>query len=137
MLDVNTPNGHRADSRLREEAVIWLTTVNGAGQPQSSPVWFLWDGSSILIYSRPNQKVQNIARHPRVSLHLNDNGRGGDIVSIEGSGEVDASAPPAHKLPAYLEKYAEGIQRIGMDPEGFAAAYSQAIRVTPRRIRVW
>jgi PPOX class probable F420-dependent enzyme len=137
MLDVNSPNGQRADRRLREEPIIWLTTVNGNGQPQSSPVWFLWDGTSILIYSRPNQKVQNASRHPRVSLHLNDNGRGGDIVSIEGTAVVDAAAPPAHKLTAYIEKYHEAIGRIGMEPDGFAAAYSQAIRVTPSRIRVW
>src|SRR5581483_7798609 len=109
MLDVNSPNGQRADRRLREEPIIWLTTVNGAGQPQSSPVWFLWDGRSILIYSRPNQKVQNATRHPRVSLHLNDNGRGGDIVSIEGTATIDAAAPPAHKMAAYLEKYREAI----------------------------
>jgi PPOX class probable F420-dependent enzyme len=137
MLDLNTPNGQRADRRLREEPVIWLTTINAAGQPQTSPVWFLWDGQSILVYSRPNQKVRNVTRHPRVALNLNHNGHGGDIVSIEGTAMLDRAAPPAHRLPAYVEKYAEGIRRIGMEPAGFAAAYSQVIRVTPLRIRVW
>lgn len=137
MLDTQTPEGQHADRRLRQEPIIWLTTVNGAGQPQSSPVWFLWDGGTILIYSRPSQKVNNITRHPRVSLHLNDNGRGGDIVSIEGIAVLDRAAPAADQLPAYLTKYRDGITRIGMDPAGFASAYSQAIRVTPSRIRVW
>lgn len=137
MLDLATERGQHAAQRLREETIIWLTTVNGSGQPQSSPVWFLWDGRTFLLYSRPNQKVRNIARHPQVALHLNDNGSGGDIVTVEGTAEVLPDAPPAARHPEYLEKYREGINRIGMTPDTFAAAYSQAIRITPVRARVW
>jgi PPOX class probable F420-dependent enzyme len=138
MLDSSSQQGAHAEERLRRDPIIWLTTVNGAGQPQSSPVWFLWDGTSFLHYSRPeNQKVRNIARNPRVSLHLNDNGVGGDIVTIEATAELAADAPPAVANAPYVEKYREGISHIGMTPESFAAAYSQAIRVTPIRARVW
>lgn len=138
MLDRSTPQGAHADERLRQDQIIWLTTVNGAGQPQSSPVWFIWDGHSFLHYSRPqNQKVRNIARNPRVALHLNDNGIGGDIVSIEGTAELTDNVPRASEHTGYVEKYREGIRRIGMTPESFAAAYSQAIRITPHRVRVW
>jgi hypothetical protein len=31
-----------ADGRLKSEPMIWLTTVTPSGQPQSTPVWFLW-----------------------------------------------------------------------------------------------
>lgn len=137
MLDLATENGRRADQRLRRDPIIWLTTVNAKGQPQSSPVWFYWDGVSFLIYSRPNQKLRNLARHERVSLHLNDNGHGGDIVTIEGSATPDPSAPPPDQHAEYAEKYRSGIDRIGMTPESFAAAYSEAIRITPSRARVW
>ncbi len=138
MLDTSTQQGAHAEERLRRDPIIWLTTVNGAGQPQSSPVWFLWDGQSFLHYSRPeNQKVRNIARNPRVSLHLNDNGIGGDIVTIEATAELAADAPRANENAAYLDKYREGIRRIGMTPESLAGAYSQAIRITPIRARVW
>ena len=51
MLDTTTEAGGRAERRLREEAISWLTTVRADGQPQSVPVWFLWDGGSFLIYS--------------------------------------------------------------------------------------
>ena len=37
--------------RLDRELVGWLTTVSGAGGPQSSAVWFLREGDSILLYS--------------------------------------------------------------------------------------
>ncbi len=137
MLDRATPQGRHADERLRTAPVIWLTTVNAEGQPQSSPVWFLWDGESFLLYSRPGGKVQNIAANPRVALHLNDNGTGGDIITLEGTAAIAGDAQPADRNVSYLEKYREGIARLGMTPERFAATYRVAIRVTPTRFRVW
>jgi PPOX class probable F420-dependent enzyme len=137
MLDRATPQGRHADQRLREAPVVWLTTVNAAGQPQSSPVWFLWDGDTVLIYSRPGGKARNITVNPKVALHLSDDGTGGDIVTVEGTAQVAADAPPADRNSAYLEKYRSGIARIGMTPERFAATYRVAIRVTPTRFRVW
>ena len=45
MLDTTTG----ADRRLREEEVAWLTTVRSSGQPQSVPIWFLWDGETFPV----------------------------------------------------------------------------------------
>jgi PPOX class probable F420-dependent enzyme len=126
-----------ADGRLRREVIAWLTTVRGDGQPQSSPVWFLWDGRTILIHSLPgSQKVPNIRRNPRVSLHLNDDGAGGDVVSIEGTATIAEGDPPLTDVPEYVEKYRDLIAALGSDPDGFAEAYSVAIRVTPTRWRI-
>ena len=138
MLDTTTEAGARADRRLWEETTIWLTTVRSDGQPQSVPVWFLWDAETILIHSRPNQqKLKNIGRNARVGLHLNANDRGGDVVRAEGTAEVVQDTPPASEVGEYLEKYRESIARIGFDPDGFARAYSAALRVTPDRWRAW
>ena len=132
MLD--TATGARAERRLREEGIIWLTTVRSDGQPQSVPVWFLWDGETFLVYSRPSQqKLKNIGRNARVGLHLNANDRGGEVVRAEGAAEVVQDVPPANEVGEYLEKYRESIARIGFDPDGFARAYSVALRVTPDR----
>ena len=82
MLDGTSEFGQRAARRLREDVLAWLTTVDRRGTPQPVPVWFLWDGgTSILVYSRPDTpKLRSIEGNPRVSLHLDGNGRGGDIV---------------------------------------------------------
>ena len=45
-----------------------------------------------------------------------------------------SDAPPANQVPAYLEKYRQGMGRIGMTPEMFARTYSIALRITPTRI---
>lgn len=136
MPDDTTEAG--AEGRLRAEEVAWLTTVRPDGQPQSVPVWFLWDGEIFLIYSQSGRrKLKNIARNPRVHLNLNSNDHGGDVVRAEGTAEVVEDAPPANEVPGYLEKYREAIARIGYDPEGFAREYSVALRVTPARWQVW
>jgi PPOX class probable F420-dependent enzyme len=78
------------DERLGREVVLWLTTVRPDGQPQTSPVWFVWDGDSFLIYSMPaSQKVPNIRGNSRVSLNLDGDGTGGGIVSIEAQARID------------------------------------------------
>ena len=138
MLDTTTEAGASAERRLRDEEVAWLTTVRSDGQPQSVPVWFLWDGETFLVYSQPEQqKLKNIGRNPRVGLHLNANARGGEVVRMEGTAEVVQDVPPANEVGEYLEKYRESISRIGFDPDGFARIYSVALRVTPDRWRIW
>ena len=138
MLDTTTEAGGRAERRLREEEIAWLTTVRSDGQPQSVPVWFFWDGERFLIYSQSGrQKLRNIERNPRVDLNLNSNAQGGDVVRVEGTAEIIEDAPPATEVPEYVEKYRDAIARIGFEPEGFARAFSVALRVTPTRWQVW
>ena len=136
MPDTGTPFGERVARRLRDEVVIWLTTVGGDGTPQPNPVWFLWDGESFLIYSLGNaSRLPHIRRNPRVALHFDSDGRGGDIVVITGEARVSTSDPPADQLPAYLAKYGSMIAGIGQTPASFAAHYSVPLRITPTKVR--
>jgi PPOX class probable F420-dependent enzyme len=132
-------NGHaHAERRLRSEAVAWLTTVRADGQAQASPVWFLWDGETFLLYSQPDaQKVRNLAANPKVALHLGDDGSGGDVVSVEGTATVEPDTPRADRVDGYLGKYGAAIEALGYEPGPFARTYSLAIRVRPTRVRVW
>jgi PPOX class probable F420-dependent enzyme len=126
------------EERLAREVVIWLTTVRSDGQPQTSPVWFVWDGETFLIYSMPqSQKVPNVRGNAKVSLNLDGDGTGGGILTIEGQARIDEAAPLAHQIPTYAEKYRQLIQDMGAEPEPFAKEYSTAIRVTPTRRRIY
>jgi PPOX class probable F420-dependent enzyme len=134
-LDPATPFGARAARRLARDLIGWLVTVNGAGAPAPVPVWFLLDGDSFLVYSRPDTpKLRNIAANPRVALHLNDDGRGSDVITVSGRAQ-ESDDPAAHLVPAYVEKYAELIAGNGWTPESFAADYSVPVRIQPRAIR--
>jgi len=129
-------NAH-AEARLRREKIAWLTTVRRDGQPQSSPVWFLYVDGAIVVYSKPTtQKVRNVQANPKVAVHLRDVDEGSDIVSIEGIAEIDESYPAAAAIPAYVTKYRAMIKDINMDPDSFAKSYSVPVRIRPTKIRV-
>jgi PPOX class probable F420-dependent enzyme len=50
-----------------------LATVRPDGSPQSSVMWFAWDGSVIRItHTRTRQKFANLAHEPRVALSIAD-----------------------------------------------------------------
>jgi PPOX class probable F420-dependent enzyme len=138
MLDIDTSTefGARVQKHLREDLIVWLVTVDRRGAPQPSPVWFLWEGETALIYSQPDTgKLRNIAANPRVALNFDGNGQGGDIVILTGSAAIVEDALPSHEIPEYVAKYGAAIQRNGWTPASFAADYSVPIRVTPEKLR--
>jgi PPOX class probable F420-dependent enzyme len=138
MLDTSTPAGARAAHRLAEEKIAWLTTVRRSGLPQTSPVWFLFREGEFIVYSKAGTaRTANIETNPRVSLNLDGNGRGGDIVVVEGVARIDPAAPPSSAHADYQDKYRGMIDRHGWTPDSFAADYPVPIRIRPTRFRVW
>jgi PPOX class probable F420-dependent enzyme len=135
-LDERTEFGARVARHLREEIVVWLTTVTPAGGPLPSPVWFIWDGAeSVFMYSMPGARVRNIEANPRVALNFAGDGRGGDIVVLSGAATIERDAPPPAGNQAYLDKYAAHIERIGQTPETFGARYSVPVRIEVTHVR--
>jgi PPOX class probable F420-dependent enzyme len=130
VIDQGTEFGARVARHLREDVVVWLTTVTPAGWPVPRPVWFFWDGAeSVAMYSRPGTRVRNVEANARVTLNFAGDGRGGDIVVLSGDAAVDRDAPPADQDGEYLAKYDEHIARIGMTPATFARRYEVPIRI--------
>src|SRR5580765_3745939 len=126
----------RVDSRLTTNLMAWLTTVSPSGRPDSVPVWFLVrDDDTILVYSQPGKaKLRNIAANPNVALGLDVTDIGRDIIRFEGTAARAPGHPPADKVPEYAAKYTERIGAIFGTVERFAAAFSEAIVITPRRL---
>jgi PPOX class probable F420-dependent enzyme len=113
---------------------IWFTTVREDGMPQPTPVWYVRDGDTFLIYSMPDaQKVRNIRANPKVALGL-ANEDAGDYFVVHGEAVIDESIPSANRMPAYAQKYKESIKGIGYTPETHAQTWSLPIRVTPMRV---
>ena len=130
MIDESTDFGARTARHLREEIVVWMTTVTPAGAPVPRPVWFIWDGAdSVVMYSEPKARIRNLAANPQVTLNFDGDGGGGDIVVLSGRAELDNDLPPADRDPDYLTKYDEHIARIGMTPETFAREYSVPVHI--------
>lgn len=134
MLDLTQARDAHVDARLRSEPIIWLSTVRPDGRPHLVPVWFLWDGATILIFSQPGvQKVRNLRHNRRVTLALNAADDGEDIVIVEGEARLLPAGTVDATLPLYAAKYEQLMARIKTDAATMAADYSQAIRITPIR----
>ena len=134
IVDESTQFGTRVAAHLRDDVVVWMTTVTPRGSPLPSPVWFHWDGEdSVIMFSQPGTRQRNIEANPRVTLNFAGDGRGGDIVVLSGPATIEEPSP--ERVEAYVEKYAEHIRRIGQTPESFRARYSVPIRIELTRLR--
>jgi PPOX class probable F420-dependent enzyme len=122
------------ERHLISDQIAWLTTVTPSGWPAPRPVWFVWDGAAIHIYSlTQGAKQRHIAANDKVALHFDSGPGGGDIVVISGRAEVVPGAPPPSLLPGLLDKYAPAIEYMGREPQWYDDEYSVALRVTPER----
>jgi PPOX class probable F420-dependent enzyme len=135
MIDRNTEFGRRVERHLRQDETVWIVTVNGDGTPEPSLVWFHWDGQEVLVRSQPTRKVRNLGPNPRVALHFDSDGQGGDMVILTGTARIESPGPGPEGAAEYMAKYREAIKGIGLTPEQMAASYSVAIHITPTKLR--
>lgn len=144
--DPATSFGESVRTRLREENVIWLTTVAASGTPQPNPVWFLWqpdpgdtwgDGSFLIFHDNSARRLQTLSERPRVALNFNSV-KGSGIAVFTGTVELLENHPPAHQVPEYAAKYKPLLQAsMGRDRDlaEFMARYSVVTRIRPQRVR--
>jgi PPOX class probable F420-dependent enzyme len=128
----------RIDRMLRTESVVWLSSVGADGSPHVVPIWFSWDGETVLIASKPHaKKVANLRANPSVMLALGAPTLDFDVGMIEGVAELP-NAPASAILPAgHLAKYREQMAAIGLSGDEFLATYTQVIRIQPTRFLPW
>lgn len=126
-------------ARLADTPLAWLTTVRKDGQPQTSYIWFHFDGDDIIVMSQPGKaKVRNVVANPRVSFNLDGDGSGGHVLTLDGTAEILEAGLAPDRRAAYLAKYEDRIRNdLGSTPDGFLADYSVPIRVVPARLRAW
>jgi PPOX class probable F420-dependent enzyme len=121
---------------LHEEKMAWLTTVRADGMPLPTPVWFLWDDGRFLLFSEPDAlKVRNIRRNPLVALNFNTDPTGEIFAVFTGEAQIDPNPATPAERDAYVAKYRQGMQMIGVTPEEHASRWSAVIRFTPTRVR--
>jgi PPOX class probable F420-dependent enzyme len=91
-----------AEERLTSSRNYWIGTVRPDGSPHAAPVWGLWiDGAVVFSTSPESRKGRNLARDPRVVVHLES---GDDVVILEG--EIEVIRLEERMADAYEAKYA-------------------------------
>src|ERR1700750_1773367 len=62
-----------------------LATVRPDGAPQSSVMWFDWDGERIrMTHTKTRQKFRNLENDPRVALSIADPTDGYRVLEVRG-----------------------------------------------------
>jgi PPOX class probable F420-dependent enzyme len=122
--------------RLKEELVISLTTVDRDGMPQPEPVWFLWEGESVLVCNFASaRRLDHLRVPPRLSLNFGHDGQAGGAMVIWGWRRLWRGQPPADRVPAFVAKYRELI--VELDPEAWAQRFPVPLRIEPLVGRTW
>jgi PPOX class probable F420-dependent enzyme len=124
------PSAARA---LREDPVVWLSSVQPDGRPHLVPVWFHWDGELIVALSKPHaRKVGNQRVQPPLMLAVGTPGPGMDVELIEASAEMP-NRPASELMPTgFGRKYRSLLARAGLSVQRFAEVYSQPIVLRPQ-----
>ena len=75
---------------LKSKALAHLATVRPDGEPQSTPVWFDWDGERLILNTNKwRQKYRNILRHPRVAVSIANPEKPLSHLEIRGAAELE------------------------------------------------
>jgi PPOX class probable F420-dependent enzyme len=91
MADLNNP---KVQKILQSKEFAHLATIGPDGAPQSSPMWFIWDGEYIkFTHTTDRVKYQNIKRDPRVSVSITDKDNAYTYAEFRGTVERIESDP--------------------------------------------
>jgi PPOX class probable F420-dependent enzyme len=86
------PESH--EDLLQRPLFAHMATLRPDGSPQSSVMWFAWDGSRVRFsHTRNRQKYRNLERDPRISFHVQDPEN--PYRTLEVRGEVESMVPDA------------------------------------------
>jgi Pyridoxamine 5'-phosphate oxidase len=129
------------DAFLTGERVCRMASISAAG-PHNSPLWFVWDGSAIWIYSIvQSQRWTDLQRDPRVAIVVD---AGHDFVELRGV-ELHGSADVVGPIPRTGEEEAPDLD----EPERlFADKYTGSerfehdgrhawLRIRPTKVNSW
>src|SRR5690348_12169642 len=88
-------------ARLGGAHIYWVHTTSTSGGPDASPVWGVVLDDVLYLYTfRSSVKARNLARDPRIVVHLES---GSDVTIVHGVA-VDLGTPMDH--PAIVDAFA-------------------------------
>lgn len=123
-----------AEAALRDDPVVWLSSVQPDGRPHVVPVWFHWDGERIVAFSKPRaRKIENLREHASVMLAVGTPGPEFEVELIEATAELPDVAAADVMPEGFGAKYRELLRRAGLTVQKFAEVYSQPIVLRPTR----
>ncbi|MFI8933535.1 pyridoxamine 5'-phosphate oxidase family protein [Streptomyces sp. NPDC053474] len=129
------------DAFLAAERTCRVATVSADGSPHASPLWFVWDGTSLWLYSLTrSRRWADLARDPRIAVVV-DAGeaygelRGAELTgTVERVGETPRTGEPCPELDAVEALFAR--KNFGLDAMVHDGRHAW-LRLTPDAVTSW
>jgi PPOX class probable F420-dependent enzyme len=103
---------------LASTALAHIATIGSRGEPQSTPVWFGWDGMHIRFsQTKRQQKFRNLQRDPRVALSIVDPRNPYRYLEVRGVAIAFEDDPDRTFVDSLARKYL-GVDRYPWHQEG-------------------
>ncbi|MFD6277856.1 pyridoxamine 5'-phosphate oxidase family protein [Streptomyces sp. NPDC060209] len=129
------------DAYLTQQRTCRVATVSPEGMPHVGALWFVWDGTSLWLYSLTRSlRWAQLRRVPKIAVVVDDGVEYGELRGVELSGEVSfvGEVPRAGEDCAELElpERLFAAKYFGLDslPHDERHAW---LRLTPGTVRSW
>ncbi|MER5988541.1 pyridoxamine 5'-phosphate oxidase family protein [Streptomyces sp. NPDC001787] len=129
------------DAYLTEQRTCRVATLGSDGRPHIGALWFVWDGTSLWLYSLTRSlRWAQLRQDPRIAVVVDDGVEYGDLRGVELSGEAEfigeaprtGEARPELEVPERLfpPKY------FGMETMPHDGRHAW-LRLTPETVTSW
>ncbi|QNS07473.1 pyridoxamine 5'-phosphate oxidase family protein [Streptomyces xanthii] len=129
------------DAFLAEQRTCRVATVSADGTPHVSPLWFVWDGTSLWLYSLSRSKRwADLRADGRVAVVVDAGEEYGELLGVELSGRIEfvgespRTGEPCAELDVPERLFAR--KNFGL-PEMVHDGRHAWARLTPDKIASW
>ena len=134
-------NAEELTSFLGEQRTCRFATTGPDG-PHVAPVWFVWDGQALWVYSLTrSQRWANVARDPRVAVVVDDGHHYHELrgAEIEGAAAVVGPAPRTggEDVPELAEPERLMAAKYFDQPQMIHDGRHAWLRITPLKLVSW
>jgi PPOX class probable F420-dependent enzyme len=101
------PESHR--DLLERPLYCHLSTVSAAGRPQSNPMWFLWDGTTLrFTHTNTRRKYQHLKANPHLAISVIDPDNPARYLEVRATVDAIEPDPEAVMYSTLSERYGRG-----------------------------
>jgi hypothetical protein len=125
------------ETRVNEEHVAALVTLNEDGSPHVAPVWYLHRAGSLqIVTSESYAKTRNIRRDPRVALSIASDSEPYWYVVFEGEATIDEQNVEQSTFDICI-RYQGEEAGAAYARELLAESGTVVLRISPTHIKTW
>lgn len=137
-------NAEEVDGVLTTQRVCRVATLTSSGAPHVSPLWFVWDGDALWLYSIVrSQRWTDLRRDPRAAVVVDAGGEFGELYGVELRGRFEAvgESPRTGAVDVPELAVPEGLfaAKYGAKPDGSMHYDGRHawLRLTPTKAVSW